>query len=85
MTARILQVAREVPNVACGAHTRRRPMDRSGMSRVLADNLEHDSRRSSQRTRRLAALRDLLLPKLVTGQIDVSSLDLDALVAERGV
>lgn len=27
--------------------------------------------------RRLASLRDLLLPKLVTGQIDVSSLDLD--------
>lgn len=27
----------------------------------------------------LAALRDLLLPKLVTGQIDVSTLDLDAL------
>ncbi|MCC5954209.1 MAG: restriction endonuclease subunit S [Acidimicrobiia bacterium] len=31
-------------------------------------------------TRRLTALRDLLLPKLVTGQIDVSDLDLDALV-----
>jgi len=29
--------------------------------------------------RRLAALRDLLLPKLVTGQIDVSALELDAL------
>jgi len=28
----------------------------------------------------LVSLRDLLLPKLVTGQIDVSSLDLDALV-----
>jgi type I restriction enzyme S subunit len=28
--------------------------------------------------RRLAAVRDLLLPKLVTGQIDVSDLDLDA-------
>jgi type I restriction enzyme S subunit len=33
------------------------------------------------RSRRLAAIRDLLLPKLVTGQIDVSSLDLDAVVA----
>ena len=32
--------------------------------------------------RRLAAMRDLLLPKLVTGQIDVSALDLDTLVAE---
>lgn len=28
-----------------------------------------------------SALRDLLLPKLVTGQIDVSTLDLDALIA----
>ena len=27
----------------------------------------------------LGALRDLLLPRLVTGQIDVSHLDLDAL------
>jgi len=30
----------------------------------------------------LSAMRDLLLPKLVTGQIDVSSLDLDALVGD---
>ncbi|WP_110589291.1 restriction endonuclease subunit S [Microbacterium suaedae] len=28
-----------------------------------------------------SALRDLLLPKLVTGQIDISTLDLDALIA----
>ncbi|WP_182170770.1 restriction endonuclease subunit S [Flaviflexus equikiangi] len=33
--------------------------------------------------RKLSDLRDLLLPKLVTGQIDVSSLDLDALIAEQ--
>lgn len=33
-----------------------------------------------QTSRQLAVMRDLLLPKLVTGQIDVSSLDLDALV-----
>jgi len=32
-----------------------------------------------EQNRSLAALRDLLLPKLVTGQIDVSHLDLDAL------
>ncbi|WP_349828650.1 restriction endonuclease subunit S [Brevibacterium litoralis] len=32
---------------------------------------------------RLGALRDALLPKLVTGQIDVSTLDLDALFAEQ--
>jgi type I restriction enzyme, S subunit len=31
---------------------------------------------------RLASMRDLLLPKLVTGQIDVSALDLDALVED---
>lgn len=33
--------------------------------------------------RKLAGLRDLLLPKLVIGQIDVSTLDLDALVEEQ--
>lgn len=32
--------------------------------------------------RRLAALRDMLLPKLVTAQIDVSALDLEARLAE---
>jgi type I restriction enzyme, S subunit len=32
-----------------------------------------------QTSRRLATIRDQLLPKLVTGRIDVSSLDLDAL------
>ncbi|MGP5054049.1 restriction endonuclease subunit S [Brachybacterium paraconglomeratum] len=31
----------------------------------------------------LARIRDQLLPKLVTGQIDVSTLDLDALVTEK--
>ncbi|OBB56398.1 restriction endonuclease subunit S [Mycolicibacterium monacense] len=36
-----------------------------------------------QSSRRLAALRDLLLPKLVSGQIDVSALDLDAVVGEQ--
>jgi type I restriction enzyme S subunit len=29
---------------------------------------------------RLASLRDLLLPRLVTGAIDVSKVDLDALI-----
>ena len=37
---------------------------------------------STLRADRLASMRDLLLPKLVTGQIDVSALDLDALVEE---
>jgi type I restriction enzyme, S subunit len=36
--------------------------------------------RLTQTIRELAAIRDLLLPKLVTGEIDVSGLDLDALV-----
>ena len=35
----------------------------------------------AQQSATLARLRDLLLPKLVTGQIDVSTLDLDALVS----
>ena len=39
----------------------------------LADRLMFDSRR-------LAEMRDLLLPKLVTGQVDVSTLDLDGLL-----
>lgn len=33
--------------------------------------------------RQLSKLRDLLVPKLVTGQIDVSKLDLDALIVEQ--
>lgn len=36
----------------------------------------------ARQCKRLALLRDLLLPRLVTGQIDVSSLDLDALVED---
>jgi type I restriction enzyme, S subunit len=36
----------------------------------------------SQTNIRLARLRDLVLPKLVTGAIDVSKLDLDALLDE---
>ncbi len=34
------------------------------------------------KTRNLRRTRDLLLPKLVTGQIDVSALDLDVLVED---
>lgn len=33
-----------------------------------------------EESRKLAAIRDLLLPKLVTGEIDVSHLDLDSVV-----
>jgi type I restriction enzyme S subunit len=45
---------------------------------VLVDNLEL-IRSLNFANRTLAGIRDLLLPKLVTGQIDVSALDLDAL------
>ncbi len=41
--------------------------------------LSHVLQRESSK---LTELRDLLLPKLVTGQIDLSALDLDALAAE---
>lgn len=37
----------------------------------------------ARQTAVLESLRDLLLPKLVTGQIDVSTLDLDALLVEQ--
>jgi type I restriction enzyme S subunit len=49
---------------------------------VLADNLR-TIRALSESCQRLASLRDLLLPKLVTGQIDVSALNLDALIEEQ--
>ena len=39
------------------------------------ENLEHE-------VRVLSDLRDLLLPKLVTGQVDVSALDLGALLED---
>ena len=46
--------------------------------------LSHDALGTAQRLmlqgRRLAAVRDLLLPKLVTGRIDVSDLDLEGLL-----
>ena len=50
--------------------------------RVATEPLENQVHFLEQQTRSLSALRDLLLPKLVTGQIDVSALDLDALLAE---
>lgn len=37
--------------------------------------------RLAQHSERLSGIRDLLLPKLVTGQIDVSTLDVDGLVS----
>ncbi|UPW12537.1 restriction endonuclease subunit S [Gordonia amicalis] len=49
---------------------------------VLADNLDM-IRALTQGAQRLSSLRDLLLPKLVTSQIDVTALDLDALVGDQ--
>lgn len=51
---------------------------------ILSDNFTM-IRALSQSARRLASLRDLLLPRLVTGQIDVSTLDLNELVSSGSV
>lgn len=50
--------------------------------RKATEPLEEHIRVLEQQVQSLSSLRDRLLPKLVTGQIDVSSLDLDALVEE---
>lgn len=52
--------------------------------RSVAEAIDDDVRVVEEQNRRLAAIRDLLLPKLVTGEIDVSDLDLDALVEAAG-
>ena len=44
----------------------------------ISDSLGLDAQALSEQIKRLAVIRDLLLPKLVTGQMDVSFLDLDA-------
>lgn len=46
---------------------------------ILSENLAM-TRALSESAQQLSAMRDLLLPKLVTGQIDVSTLDLDGLL-----
>lgn len=51
--------------------------------RAAAEPLEEQVHVLERQIRNLSSLRDLLLPKLVTGQIDVSTLDLDALTEER--
>ena len=50
---------------------------------ALVDPLGSDATGLMSQNEKLAEVRDLLLPKLVTGQIDVSTLDLDALVTEK--
>lgn len=75
-----------------GSHQRLRPGDMLGIP-VLdppTELVRHTTdaigpalamaRRLRLQARELGAIRDLLLPKLVTGQIDVSELDLDAVV-----
>lgn len=47
---------------------------------LVADSLAAEGSALANQSEQLASMRDLLLPKLVTGQIDVSSLDLEALV-----
>lgn len=49
---------------------------------TLSDNLDM-IRALSQATRALSKLRDRLLPKLVTGRIDLSKRDFDALIEEQ--
>lgn len=51
--------------------------------RATTDPIEGQVQALEGQIRRLSELRDLLLPKLVTGQLDVGSLDLDALVGEQ--
>ena len=51
--------------------------------RATTEPLEGQIHILEQQMRNLSALRDALLPKLVTGQIDISTLDLDALVVEK--
>ena len=51
--------------------------------RAVAAPLEEQIHVLEQQMRNLTVLRDQLLPKLVTGQIEVSTLSLDALITER--
>ena len=50
--------------------------------RATTDPLEEQIHVIEQHIRSLAALRDLLLPRLVTGQIDVSRIELSALIED---
>jgi len=50
----------------------------------LSDEFGTAAERSRNECNVLAGIRDLLLPQLVTGQIDVSHLDLDAVLETAG-
>lgn len=56
------------------------PLDLAARFEAFAGPLFESADRVSLQANQLWSLRDLLLPKLVTGQIDVSSLQLDALI-----
>lgn len=53
--------------------------------RATTEPLEKQIYKLEHQTRYLAELRDLLLPKMVTGQIDVSTLNLDTLASTVSV
>ncbi len=55
------------------------PVDLGRRFSAFSQDLLNAAKLLMLETRELAGIRDLLLPKLVTGQIDVSKLDLDAL------
>lgn len=50
-----------------------------GQYSALANDIQQTINDLNESTETVAAIRDALLPKLVSGQLDVSSLDLDAL------
>jgi type I restriction enzyme, S subunit len=56
------------------------PADLLNQATELLNGIADQERLLVQGSRRLALIRDLLLPKLVTGQIDVLELDLEAVV-----
>ena len=59
------------------------PEDLLDSYQAFVDPLGAEASALTRQSDSLVSLRDLLLPKIVTGQIDVSALDLDALVEER--
>lgn len=61
------------------------PTDLLDAYQSVVDPLGVEASALAKRGLGLASLRDLLLPKLVTGKIDVSGLDLDALVEDSVV
>jgi type I restriction enzyme S subunit len=58
------------------------PVNLARLFTRLCQDMLGSAQRLMFQSRELALIRDLLLPKLVTGQIDVLSLNLDALAEE---